>query len=502
MRLFAWCETVHDAVGREWHAALVFVQIVETFLLPERLALDYGRGWDTQSVLMVCTDAIFCLDVVIHIAYLVIRRAEFLHLASMSERQRNRITSARIAKETNDLRTDGLDGDEGVKRVQNRAVQKKQRDISLAIARESESQKRAASSADELYHFLFRRFPLEVLAIAGAWIERSHPSEWYVRLLANLPRVIRIEQLLRFFRAQEMNLRVDVRQLAVIKFCLLIVGCAHWVGCIFFYLSRLSDFSGHYGKSTWVAQWEEFHAGVIDYNAESSDTWQSYLLIIYKGLNGLTNLGYERAVPQRYDEMVFSVLVIYLHVILDAYILGTLFHYVVKKDKNAELFRKKIQEVHKWSRSRGIPEEIETQMISHYEFQFSKKREDDSKVLSMLPNPIKLKVASHNYGRFIHRNKYLFKRCSQQFIENFQLRLTEEYLMPGEVFAREKDMAREFVFLATGTLEFHREGSLVKTTGRFRDAQRRGRPFVSHGCAASVQHHCPNHVGLHNCDHA
>lgn len=42
---------------------------------------------------------------------------------------------------------------------------------------------------------------------------------------------------------------------------------------------------------------------------------------------------------RRWDEMVFSIFVMLTQVGLEAYILGTLFHYVVKKDAKLEEFR-------------------------------------------------------------------------------------------------------------------------------------------------------------------
>ena len=42
-------------------------------------------------------------------------------------------------------------------------------------------------------------------------------------------------------------------------------------------------------------------------------------------------------------EMIFSILVILAQVGLEAYILGTLFHYVVKKDAKLEAFRSAVR---------------------------------------------------------------------------------------------------------------------------------------------------------------
>ena len=63
--------------------------------------------------------------------------------------------------------------------------------------------------------------------------------------------------------------------------------------------------------------------------------------------NGSLQLGTDRVfganvhqmLACRWDEMTFSIFVMFSQVGLEAYILGTLFHYVVKKDAKLEEFR-------------------------------------------------------------------------------------------------------------------------------------------------------------------
>jgi hypothetical protein len=49
----------------------------------------------------------------------------------------------------------------------------------------------------------------------------------------------------------------------------------------------------------------------------------------------MTNLAYEEDVPERANEMWIGLISQNLKVLIDAYILGTLFHYLVKKDPAA-----------------------------------------------------------------------------------------------------------------------------------------------------------------------
>jgi hypothetical protein len=43
--------------------------------------------------------------------------------------------------------------------------------------------------------------------------------------------------------------------------------------------------------------------------------------------------------PERLEEILLVVVIVFLQIFLEAYILGTLFHYIVKKDAAVEAFR-------------------------------------------------------------------------------------------------------------------------------------------------------------------
>lgn len=69
----------------------------------------------------------------------------------------------------------------------------------------------------------------------------------------SVPRVyIRGKRLVTYFRTMEMRLDVNVYHLQLYKFTLMIFLTSHWVGCIFFFLSRLVDHS----TDTWIKQFQ------------------------------------------------------------------------------------------------------------------------------------------------------------------------------------------------------------------------------------------------------
>jgi hypothetical protein len=52
-----------------------------------------------------------------------------------------------------------------------------------------------------------------------------------------------------------------------------------------------------------------------------------------------------------------------------AYILGTLFHYLVKKDANVEAFRKRMQRLEEYSVQRMLPYNLKLKLKMYFEFQ-------------------------------------------------------------------------------------------------------------------------------------
>lgn len=63
-------------------------------------------------------------------------------------------------------------------------------------------------------------------------------------------------------------------------------------------------------------------------------------VILYKGFNAITNLAYDPAVPRLLLEIILQTIVVLLQVGVEAYVLGTLLHYIVKKDPSVVAFRR------------------------------------------------------------------------------------------------------------------------------------------------------------------
>ncbi|KAK9850461.1 hypothetical protein WJX84_001935, partial [Apatococcus fuscideae] len=297
--------------------------------------------------------------------------------------------------------------------------------------------------------YLSRHFLLDLAACVGMYIPLMAHGPLWLYWAFQITRLPRLWKLHLFFRSRELMVHVDIRTVAFGKYIVLVLGFAHWVGCVYFALARWSDFNNSAYASTWLEQF--FNQTMFNYscNPGQGDVGGVYAIAIYKGLNALANLGYDPTIPERWDEMLYTIVVILLSIVMQAYILGTLNHYVVKKDAKLEAFRHQLQGVVQYCRARMLPMQLQNRLLQYFEFQHQKMLDSDgTRILRLLPESLRVKVASHQYSYIIERNNHLFRGCNPQFLNSLMLKLREHYLMPGEVMVREGDMAREVGFVA------------------------------------------------------
>eukprot|EP00951_Prasinocladus_malaysianus_P050342 scaffold679423_cov104-Prasinocladus_malaysianus.AAC.1 len=86
----------------------------------------------------------------------------------------------------------------------------------------------------------------------------------------------------------------------------------HWIGCGFWFLAILAHFQDNEVWMSWVPMFQlnmEMRSSEWTLNAEMGGRLDlaAYMLIVYKGMNMLTNIGYESVVPRRYEDLTMSV---------------------------------------------------------------------------------------------------------------------------------------------------------------------------------------------------
>eukprot|EP00899_Mesostigma_viride_P014746 jgi/Mesvir1/23272/Mv20978-RA.1 len=272
----------------------------------------------------------------------------------------------------------------------------------------------------------------------------SGNGQWAV-LVLSLFRMSRVVRLWAFFRLLEIDIHANVRKVALIKFVLVVTGVAHWSGCFYYLLARLRHLSDH----TWVMQM----VSQGNWAPGLRNMWSRWGLIFFKGMLSMANLGYGGVEHSTLEEMMWAIAVVFIQVVVYAYILGSIFHYLVRKDPSAEAHGKVMASVEAYAESRGLPPELRARMREYFTFQFSKQRDDYGRITQALPLILHMKVASTRFRSVINRAGFLFKRCDQQFLSVLMTKLREVFLMPGEKLFRAHDISSSLCFIVQGKLD-------------------------------------------------
>jgi len=294
-------------------------------------------------------------------------------------------------------------------------------------------------------------FPYQLLP-GIVFLSISKPSThigvwWVIMFLRLLPRALR---LYRYFRSMEINLEVSVNQLQLVKFSLVIAMASHWIGSLYFWAARI-----HQVEETWLYELDTIFPL---YSMNSSTIAQNYLLCLYKGFDGLSSIGYIPIVPNNSFEMVLSVLVMYNSILISAYILGSLFHYLLvsQKDPLTEAHKKRMTDVIAFAEARRLAPAVRKKLIQHFEFQYKKSVQRKASASLKLPRSLEVKVANSRFRPTVEKcckPGGIFYHCNAQFLNNLVTHLRPVFLMPGDQFIRASEMVLELSFVIDGHAE-------------------------------------------------
>lgn len=97
--------------------------------------------------------------------------------------------------------------------------------------------------------------PRKLLLMVPLWVAVAMRWPVWARAVASLLRIYRLYDLLRYLSHRQADVASPVRWVALFKFCFIVLGTGHWVGCTSFFLAASSDFSMERFRVNWVDAW-------------------------------------------------------------------------------------------------------------------------------------------------------------------------------------------------------------------------------------------------------
>jgi hypothetical protein len=178
--------------------------------------------------------------------------------------------------------------------------------------------------------------------------------------------------------------------------------------------------------------------------------------------SGLSGLGYTNLVLTQATEIALAVVVALAHTIFYAFVLGTLFHYLVRTDENTVNYKALLKACDQFIVERRLPAALGARIIAHYSFQHSKQSSSTVRIFEQMPRTLQTEVASEQYRKELD-NTWCFFGCSDQFLNALMLELRERYVKPREVVFRSGDGALEVIWCVGGALHVRSGDALIET---------------------------------------
>ena len=88
------------------------------------------------------------------------------------------------------------------------------------------------------------------------------------------------------------------------------------------------------------------------------------------------------------DEAVLALAISFLQIVFYAYVLGTLFHYLVRTDENTVAYKSLIKAVEEFALERKLPAPLVGRIITHFRFQHSKQSSATDRIFAQMPRTL------------------------------------------------------------------------------------------------------------------
>ena len=263
--------------------------------------------------------------------------------------------------------------------------------------------------------------------------------------LLKLPRLLRLGRLLKFLARFKY-----AGAMKIVKFILMLVLVAHWVGCFFFFLMGLESPDG---KGTWMEQ----NIGPIQPGENIGGRYlnmlyTSFLMLIGEGMDMETDV-----------ERFYGAIVVLLGTIITAVIVGNVSFVVSNQNSMSFQYRAKIDTITDEMRALRLPAELMDRTLEYYEYMWSRHRTFDPhrrRFTEDLSPTLRMEILIQlNKECLLHCDFFreVSNECIMQLLHAFEFAV----YLKDDLLAQEGIISSKLVFLTHGSAKVVQSGKLM-----------------------------------------
>ena len=157
------------------------------------------------------------------------------------------------------------------------------------------------------------------------WIDLDININHWIWWAATFPRIlIRGRRLYDACTAASDELSRSIHVEEAKKIAMTTVLSAHWIGCVFFFMSRLRQLD----RRTWVSSIEDT---LVVYSRFESPLHEQYILALWKGFSSISSIEFTGYLANNAEEQIAGILMLIVQMYISSVILGTIIHYLALK---------------------------------------------------------------------------------------------------------------------------------------------------------------------------
>ena len=268
--------------------------------------------------------------------------------------------------------------------------------------------------------------------------------------LARLPRLYRLFRLVKVFKALghyknvtyfeklQDYLQINSRLVKLAKFLIIVCFCVHFMGCLWYFSARLSDFE----PETWV----------VRSNYQDAATGSVYLASIYWAVTTTVTVGYGDITARTEFEMVLAILWMFMGVGFYSFTVGSLSSFLTSIDTRASLLTTKMAALQEFAKETSINPDVKQRVrdaIRYYTWKMGSIWSDKHSLFSEIPTSLQYEVALSMYNGVI-KDLQFFSDKGKSFIIYFMPIFKPVKYGNGEYLYKEGDYADEVYFITKG----------------------------------------------------
>uniref|UniRef100_A0A8C8SNB4 Voltage-gated inwardly rectifying potassium channel KCNH3 n=1 Tax=Pelusios castaneus TaxID=367368 RepID=A0A8C8SNB4_9SAUR len=191
----------------------------------------------------------------------------------------------------------------------------------------------------------------------------------------------------------------------------------------------------------------------------------SYLTSLYFALSSLTSVGFGNVSANTDTEKIFSVCTMLIGALMHAVVFGNVTAIIQRMYARRFLYHSRTRDLHDYIRIHCIPPPLKQRMLEYFQASWALNNGIDThQLLRSLPDELRADIAMHLNKELLQLP--LFELASRGCLRALSLAIKPAFCTPGEFLIHQGDALQGLYFVASGSMEVLRDGTVLAILGK------------------------------------